>query len=203
VEFIYPSNGDKVVEGTDLTFDLLAQDSSAGIEKIALFHNEEVLREVSPPNGIAESQFRVEVNWLAQGTGLHAFSAIAYRSGGGESRPVYLSIEIIPFPASDSDMPVVEIISPASGVQVSEGTEVNVELRAADQTIGIARIVLLVDGEMFDEALMPNYQVAAEFEAQITWVAEGIGAHELSAIGYRADGTPSEEVSINIEVGAP
>ncbi|MCL4255301.1 MAG: hypothetical protein KJ043_16190 [Anaerolineae bacterium] len=95
VQFIAPPNNSRVVNNTDLTIDLFAQDSTMGIAKIELYADGALVKEASLPNYDVQNEFRVQVNWLASGLGFHALSAIAYRPDGTRSDETFLSIEVV------------------------------------------------------------------------------------------------------------
>lgn len=95
VQFIAPANNSRVVNGTDLTVDLFAQDSTLGIAKIEFFADGSLIKEASLPNYDVQTDFRIQVNWLASGLGFHALSAIAYRPDGTPSNEAFLSIEVV------------------------------------------------------------------------------------------------------------
>ncbi len=96
VEFLYPLNNAQVYEGTDLTFDILARDEILGVERIELYLNGELLNQAVLQNYTYLKVFRVEMNWVTNGIGRHAISAIAYRPTGAASAETYLTIEVIP-----------------------------------------------------------------------------------------------------------
>lgn len=95
VQFIAPANNSRVVNGTDLTIDLFGQDSTLGIAKIEFYADGSLIKEASLPNYDVQTDFRVQVNWLASGLGFHALSAIAYRPDGTPSNEAFLSIEVV------------------------------------------------------------------------------------------------------------
>jgi len=98
VEFLYPEsspdNPARVVEGTDLTIDVVARDETAGIYRVELYLNGQLLNE-SPPQLEPLPVFRVEMNWFANGIGRHVLSAIAYRQDGTQSNMTTLMVEVI------------------------------------------------------------------------------------------------------------
>lgn len=98
VEFLFPENNSTVIEGADLTLDILAQDEGSGIAQIELLLNGQTLRMASPQEALTLSEFRVEMNWFAQGVGRHVLSAIAYRGDGIPSDEARLVIEVLPPP---------------------------------------------------------------------------------------------------------
>ncbi|RMG77578.1 MAG: hypothetical protein D6711_01315 [Chloroflexi bacterium] len=100
------------------------------------------------------------------------------------------------------DRPIVQFIAPENNTRVVEGFDLTLDLYAQD-SIGVARIELRLNGQTFRDLDYPNYQSGQQFRAQTNWIAQGIGFHSFSAIAYRVDGTQSDEVFISIEVVAP
>lgn len=94
VEFLYPDNNSIVIEGTDLTLDILATDSSAGIAEIEVFLNGEPLRTAAPQDGVTVPSFRAELNWFAQGVGRHTLTAVASRLDGTQSEEARIIVEV-------------------------------------------------------------------------------------------------------------
>lgn len=96
VAIIAPLNNATVVEGFDLTLDIVAQDAGAGIARIELLIDDFIVDEFRPVERIEEPVFRVETNWVAEGIGRHRLSAIAYRSDGTRSDEFSIVIEVLP-----------------------------------------------------------------------------------------------------------
>lgn len=94
VEFQFPQNQDQVIEGVDLTVDIIARDTTTGIQRIEFYVDNELIREGIAPEG-AEEVFRVNMNWLVQGLGRHTLSAIAYRPDGTASDEAIIGINVI------------------------------------------------------------------------------------------------------------
>lgn len=97
VEFISPSEGDRVVEGFDMTIDLVGRDDTpgAGVARIEVRLNGQRLQEATPENDIPVAVFRVETNWITEGVGKHVLSAIAYRRDGTASNERFITIEVV------------------------------------------------------------------------------------------------------------
>jgi hypothetical protein len=95
VRFVTPDNNARVLEGVDLPIDIFAEDTSVGIARIELRLDGETFRDAAPPNFNVERQFRVEMNWIAEGVGLHTLSAIAYRPDGTRSDETFITIEVV------------------------------------------------------------------------------------------------------------
>ena len=88
----------------------------------------------------------------------------------------------------------------ASSVVVS-GTDLQIQLLAQDSQ-GIARIELSVDGQPHQTAAPVDSETVPVFTVDMNWLAEGIGFHSLQAVAYRADGSASDPVTINVNVTA-
>ncbi|MFQ3660056.1 MAG: Ig-like domain-containing protein [Anaerolineae bacterium] len=98
VEIIDPPNNVQVIEGTTFAFDVVARDASQGVSKIELYIDEALINQVNPFDVVAAPVFRAQINWTAQGVGLHVVEAIAYRPDGQRSDGALLTIEVIPAP---------------------------------------------------------------------------------------------------------
>jgi len=96
VEFLYPVNGSLVIEGTDVQIELLAQDPRGiGVSRVELYVDDQPHQDGAPVVSSAVTVFTVDMNWLAEGVGLHALSAIAYRPDGTASDMTTISLEVI------------------------------------------------------------------------------------------------------------
>lgn len=114
-----------------------------------------------------------------------------------------LTNEAQPTATPPPPMPKVEFLYPANEATVVEGTDLDVELLASDEGIGIARIELLVDEEIINER-GPDVSAAVPlFTVRMNWLAQGQGRHTLSAIAYRPDGTASDIETILVNVLPP
>jgi hypothetical protein len=96
VEFQQPINGATVIEGSELTIDLLAIDERVGILRIEVLIDDIPYREGTPENGAPVPTYRVLLNWLAQGVGRHVLTAIAYRPNGTPSDETRILVEVLP-----------------------------------------------------------------------------------------------------------
>jgi hypothetical protein len=103
-------------------------------------------------------------------------------------------------PPPTPDLPTVRFISPANNARVLTGAELIIDLYAEDNTSGIARIELRIDGVTYRDAATPNLGSPRQFRAEMNWVAESPGLYSFSAIAYRPDGTQSDESFIAVEV---
>ncbi len=92
-----PTEGDRVVEGFDLTIDLVAQDDApgAGVARVEILINDQLLIEAEPEEGNPVPTFRVETNWITEGTGKHVLSATAYRRDGTQSDTRFITLEVV------------------------------------------------------------------------------------------------------------
>ncbi len=82
-------------EGTEFALDIVGRDSGSGISRLELYVDGVKINEATPENGQSVPVFRVEMNWLAQGIGLHALEAVAYRADGARSVEARLTIEVV------------------------------------------------------------------------------------------------------------
>lgn len=98
VEFLFPPNNSTVLEGTDLTLDIVARDASIGVHRLEIYLNDVLLRETELADYTVEPVYRVQVNWLADGVGLHALTAVAFRPDGTRSDEGRITIEVVPRP---------------------------------------------------------------------------------------------------------
>lgn len=93
IEFQFPTNNVAVVEGTDLQIGLLAQDA-VGVARVELRVDDQFLQDAKPVESDAVPVFTVEMNWLAEGVGLHALQATAYRLDGTASSPTLINVSV-------------------------------------------------------------------------------------------------------------
>lgn len=96
VEFQEPINGATIVEGSELTIDMVASDETAGIVRIELLIDDQPYREGAPDEETPVPTFRVLMNWLADGVGRHVLTAVAYRPDGTPSDERSIIIEVLP-----------------------------------------------------------------------------------------------------------
>lgn len=96
VEFLSPVNGSSVIEGTDLTIELVARDAGVGVARVELLVDDVSHQEGEPVDSDAVPTFTVIMNWLAEGLGFHSLTAVAYRPDGTASQPTVISIQVVP-----------------------------------------------------------------------------------------------------------
>ena len=102
-------------------------------------------------------------------------------------------------PVPTPNIPTVQILSPPNNAQVIDGTDFDIDILAIDESQGIYKIELSVDGELINDntavgGALPQYRVT------MNWLAQGVGFHVVSVVAYRADDIRSDETLINIEV---
>jgi len=95
VEILAPPNNQQVFDGTNFDIDILARDASQGIKRIELYVDETLINESTVVSG-TQPQYRVTMNWLAQGVGFHVISAVAYREDDTRSDEFLINLEVIP-----------------------------------------------------------------------------------------------------------
>jgi Bacterial Ig domain len=95
VAFVFPDNNVQIAEGTDLQIQLAAQDA-LGIARVELRVDGTLYQEGKPVESAAVPVFTVDMNWLAEGVGLHAFEAVAYRLDGTASSQALINVQVTP-----------------------------------------------------------------------------------------------------------
>jgi hypothetical protein len=105
-------------------------------------------------------------------------------------------------PVPTADVPQIEVINVENGASAYVGTDLTFDIVARDATAGVVRIELRVDGMLLNETETPDSQPQTVFRVLMNWVAEGEGRHFVSLIAYRADGTPSNELRLLLDVVA-
>ena len=94
VEFLFPMEGVSVSAGTDLQIGLVATDST-GIARVELLIDDLPHQEARPVEATTVPVFTVDMNWLAQGSGVHVLTATAYRSNGTASEPAIIRVNVV------------------------------------------------------------------------------------------------------------
>ena len=96
VEFLYPLDNTTVLAGTDVQIQVLARDEDgAGIARVELLVDDQPHQQGTPVERPSVLVFTVEMNWLAEGEGLHALTATAYREDGTSSAPITIRLSVI------------------------------------------------------------------------------------------------------------
>jgi hypothetical protein len=106
-----------------------------------------------------------------------------------------------PTPVPTPDVPRAYFNNLENGAIVTEGTDVQLDIVAQDETAGVAKIELYVDGEFYNEGVVAGEPVPI-FRVTMNWLAAGAGRHTLGLLAYRADGTASDDTLIAVEVVA-
>lgn len=97
--------------------------------------------------------------------------------------------------------PTIQFLAPAPGAQVTEGQDVTITLLAQDAVgTGIARVVLLIDDLPHQEAVPVVSAAVPIFTVEMNWLAAGVGAHALTAIPYRLDGSQGTPAVLRVVV---
>ncbi len=99
-------------------------------------------------------------------------------------------------------VPVVQFQFPTNNVAVASGTDLQIQVLAQD-SMGVARVELSVDGRPHQTAAPVDSETVPVFTVDMNWLAEGAGFHSLQAVAFRADGTASDPVLINVNVTEP
>lgn len=106
-----------------------------------------------------------------------------------------------PTPTAIPDVPIVEFQYPVNDSSVVEGTDVQIQLLAQDALgEGVARVELLVDDQPHQEGTPVVSSAVPVFTVEMSWIAEGLGLHSMSAVAFRPDGTSGPPATIRILV---
>lgn len=98
-------------------------------------------------------------------------------------------------------LPTTRFLFPDNESIVVEGTALDIDILASDdQGSGVVRVELLADDQLVKEGAPNGGQAVSPFRVQMNWLAQGIGRHTLTAIAYRADGTPSDPTTILVNI---
>lgn len=93
VRFMFPENGARVIQGTEITVDIVAEDATAGISRIVFIVDGTKINEGTPD--VAVPVFRVAMNWVAGNLGGHTLHAIAYRPDGTQSDEAIILVDVV------------------------------------------------------------------------------------------------------------
>ncbi|MGB1287360.1 MAG: Ig-like domain-containing protein [Aggregatilineales bacterium] len=93
-EITAPTNNREVVDGTVFDIEILARDSSAGIAKVELLVDENLINEVTP-EGQPVPVFAATMNWRAQGAGQHIIEVVPYRADGTRGDAARVTIIVL------------------------------------------------------------------------------------------------------------
>jgi hypothetical protein len=108
-----------------------------------------------------------------------------------------------PTPLPTPDAPAVEFRTGdnalINGSRICAGQTADINLLATDPAVGVARIQLLVDDTPHADSA-PEAGAVPAFAVTMSWTAQGIGLHTLTAFAFRQDGRSSPPETIVVEV---
>jgi hypothetical protein len=107
----------------------------------------------------------------------------------------------LPTQVSQATPPTIQITSPASGEQISEGREIAIQFSASDAQ-GVARVEVGVDGVLLQTVLNPSPAADTPFSGQQTWTGSGPGSHSVLAVAYNTAGMASAPAVVSVTVVA-
>jgi hypothetical protein len=96
--------------------------------------------------------------------------------------------------------PSVEITSPTSGATAEIGEAVEIASTSTADA-GIARVELLVDGDVVQESTPPSGNPST-FRLVQSWLPDAEGEVEISVVAYDSEGRASDEATVILNVGA-
>jgi hypothetical protein len=101
-----------------------------------------------------------------------------------------------------SGPPVVRLSAPLPNATYLEKVGVNIQALISNAGADIDRVEVSVDNAMVASLPRPNAAGAPSFPITHTWQAAGVGAHNISVIAFRADGSSSSPAAVTINVVA-
>jgi hypothetical protein len=99
-----------------------------------------------------------------------------------------------------SGPPVVRIVAPLPNAAFYENVPVNIVAQVSNAGADISRVEVLVDGAIAATSQTPNAAGAPTFSITQSWKSTGVGQHTIGVTAFRADGSSSAPVSVNISV---
>lgn len=99
-----------------------------------------------------------------------------------------------------SGPPVVQIQAPLPNSSYLEGVAVNIQAQVQNAGSGPASVTFSADGVAFDNQTDLNSAGTGTFNAGAGWTASGAGAHVLSVVARRDDGSSSAPASVTVNV---
>jgi hypothetical protein len=105
-----------------------------------------------------------------------------------------------PSEQSFSGPPTVRLTSPQPNATYLEGIAVNMQAQVSNAGSNIDRVEFSVDNTIVATATNPNTTGAPTFSVMQSWTAAGVGAHNLSVVAFRTDGTASQAAVSSVNV---
>ena len=102
-------------------------------------------------------------------------------------------------PGLPTGQPTISVSSPLNGAVVALGAPIAVVTSATDSA-GVSRIDLSADGVVVDSYSTPGSVGQPSVAAELHWTPATAGAHALTVVAYRADGTASVPAVIAVSV---
>ena len=93
-EITDPPNNREIVEGTTFNIEIVARDRTAGISKVELLVDENVINEAAP-DGDPVPVFAVTMNWRARGAGQHIIEVVPYRLDGTRGDAARVIVQVL------------------------------------------------------------------------------------------------------------
>lgn len=94
----------------------------------------------------------------------------------------------------------VVMLAPSNNSRIAEGATVEIAATAHDETSGVARIEFFLNGVSIGSQNAPIAEGQTEFTARMTWQAQGVQGHFITAEASRADGSRIGEAGVTFEV---
>ncbi|NOZ92060.1 MAG: S8 family serine peptidase [Dictyoglomi bacterium] len=185
VSFAKPENGAVV----DKTFDVeINASDDKGVSKVELYVNS---TDGDPIKTWTEAPYTITLDASNASEGDYKLIAVAYDTADQKSQAeITITVK---HGSSDTTAPSVSITSPKNGDTVSG--KITVEVSASDDSSGVSKVELYVDGSKVSEDTSAPYT----FSLDTTSLSDG--THKLLAKAYDAAGNvgTSEEITITVK----
>ena len=112
------------------------------------------------------------------------------------------NLNMAPGPSNQviSGPPLVQIQAPLPNSSYLEGVAVNIQAQVQNAGSGPASVTFYADNVAFDNQTDLNSAGTGTFNAGASWTSSGAGAHVLSVVARRDDGSSSAPASVTVNV---
>ena len=112
------------------------------------------------------------------------------------------NLNVAPGPSNQviSGPPLVQIQAPLPNSSYLEGVAVNIQVQVQNAGSGPASVTFSADNVAFDNRTDLNSDGTGAFNTGASWTSSGAGAHVLSVVARRDDGSSSAPASVTVNV---
>lgn len=122
VEIRVPANNTPFAEGTRVIIQAVANDAGAGVSRVELLVDDVPAGSSNAPAAQGQPAYVANLEWVAQGIGLHSITVVAYRADNTASAPATINVSVVagqpptqPPTATPTTAPTVEATQPPAG----------------------------------------------------------------------------------------